>query len=383
LLEINAAFTFTSSSFSNSGYDASMKHFLIVVVALFFTACNFQPSGYTANDIVLYGIKERHTIFYGKLEPGQTKELTLGPVKITLSPQQPQGALAVPGALSANGQPTLRTNTASLREIFALATIPLSSDLSVLTRGAVERVIYYDGTRWFDAGNGPFPEAAKLRLPVRERSGLRGVGLLTDAEADALAAYLTNAYKRQPLGLALIKNGNHPDTPLGLNPRPDRNNITALYVQTGVPADLLGGFAPTESLRLEPLLTGSNASYGDAAPAVRLDKDTVSFQTTWNLMTGNQVPAPPLPNVDFSTSSVVTFFLGQKATGGYGVAVAGAIQEGTTLSLRLNLREPAPGAITTQAFSSPFVSIRVTGGGRIDRVTAVNAATGARLATSP
>jgi PrcB C-terminal len=150
-----------------------------------------------------------------------------------------------------------------------------------------------------------------------------------------------------------------------------------------LPADLLGGFAPTESLRLETLLAGNNASYGDAAPAVRLDKSASSFQTTWGLLTGNQVPTPPLPAVDFSSSSVVTFFLGQKATGGYGIAVAGAIQQGTTLSLRLNLREPAPGAITTQAFTSSFVSLRVTGGGRIDRVVAVNAATGATLATSP
>jgi hypothetical protein len=356
---------------------------IIGALAVLLGACAPGGGGYNANDIVLYGIKERHTIFYGKLEANQTKAVTLGPVNITLSGQQPVGALAVPGALSVNNRPTLRTDTASFREAIAVATIPLSSELSVLTRVPVDRVYYFDGTRWFDVGTGALEANVRVRLPVRERAGLRGVGLLTDAEADALVAYLTDAYKRQPLALALINNANHADSPLGLNPRPDRNNITALYVQTGVPVDLLGGFAPGQEFRLTNLQAGSNSAYGDTAPAVRLDQTAASFAQTWNLISGNQIPVPAAPTVDFSTSSVITFFLGQKSTGGYGVAVAGGIQNGTTLELRLNLRAPQTGAITTQAFTSPFVSVLVTGGGRIERVVAIDAATNAVLARTP
>lgn len=362
-----------------------MKRFLIAAVALAFTACNFQPSAYTADDVVLYGIKERHTFFYGKLDAGQTKTLTLGPLNITLSGEQPVGPLAVPGALSVNGKPTLQTNTASYREVLAVATIPVSSELSVLTRAALERVYYFDGTRWFDVGGtAPLAANAKLRLPLRERNGLRGVGLLTDAEADAVSAYLTSNYKREPLALALINNANHADTPLGLNPRPDRNNITALYVQVGVPTDLFGGFAaPAPSLRLTALSAGGNSTYDSAAPAVRLDNDLASLTQTWMLLTGNQIPQPPAPNVDFSTSRVVTFFQGRKSTGGYGVAVAGAVLEGTTLSLRLTVREPAAGAVTSQALTSPYVSVIVSDAGRIERVVAVNASNGQILARTP
>jgi hypothetical protein len=210
------------------------------------------------------------------------------------------------------------------------------------------------------------------------------VGLLTDAEADAINAYLTTSYKREPMALALVNNANHADTPLGLNPRPDRNNITALYVQVGVPTDLFGGFAaPAPQLRLTALSAGGNSTYDSAAPAVRLDNDSSSFAGTWALLTGNQIPQPAAPNVDFSTSRVVTFFQGRKSTGGYGVAVAGAILEGTTLSLRLTVREPAAGAITSQALTSPYVSVVVSDAGRIERVVAVNTANGQVLASTP
>lgn len=363
-----------------------MNHLLLALLgAIFLSACNFQPGAYTANDVVLYGIKERHTFFYGKLDANQTKTLTLGALNITLSGEQPVGPLAVPGALSVNGKPTLQTNTASYREVLAVATIPVSSELSVLTRAALERVYYFNGTRWFDVGgSAPLEANVKLRLPIRERSGLRGVGLLTDPEADAISAYLTNSYKREPMALALINNANHADSPLGLNPRPDRNNITALYVQVGVPTDLFGGFAaPTPQLRLTPLTSGGNSTYDSAEPAVRLDSDPSSFAQTWALMNGNQIPQPAAPNVDFSTARIVTFFQGRKSTGGYGVTVAGAILEGTTLSLRLTVREPAAGAITSQALTSPYVSVIVSDAGRIERVVAVNASNNQVLALTP
>jgi hypothetical protein len=363
-----------------------MKHHLLALLGAFLlSACNFQPGAYTANDVVLYGIKERHTFFYGKLDSSQTKALTLGPLSITLSGEQPIGPLAVPGALSVNGKPTLQTNTASYREVLAVATIPVSSELSVLTRAALERVYYFDGAKWFDVGGtAPLEANVKLRLPIRERNGLRGVGLLTDAEADAVSAYLTSTYKREPMALALINNANHADTPLGLSPRPDRNNITALYVQIGVPTDLFGGFAATPpQLRLTALSAGVNSTYDSAGPAVRLDNDSSSFAQTWALLTGNQIPQSAAPNVDFSTSRVVTFFQGRKSTGGYGVAVAGAILEGTTLSLRLTVREPAAGAVTSQALTSPYVSVVVSDAGRIERVVAVNAANGQELARTP
>lgn len=358
---------------------------LLLLSAVFLSACNFQPSAYTANDVVLYGINERHTFFYGKLDASQAKAVTLGPLGITLSGEQPVGPLAVPGALSVNGKPTLQTNTASYREALAVATIPVSSELSVLTRAALERVYYFDGSRWFDVGGtAPLAANVKVRLPVRERNGLRGVGLLTDPEADAISAYLTSNYKREPMALALINNANHADTPLGLNPRPDRNNITALYVQVGVPTDLFGGFAaPAPQLRLTPLSAGGNSTYDSTAPTVRLDNNAAAFAQTWTLLTGNQIPQPAAPNVDFSTAQVVTFFQGRKSTGGYGVAVAGAILEGTTLSLRVTLREPAPGGVTSQALTSPYVSVIVSDAGRIERVVAVDANNGQVLARTP
>ena len=50
------------------------------------------------------------------------------------------------------------------------------------------------------------------------------------------------------------------------------------------------------------------------------------------------------------------------------------------LTIRLNLSEPAPGRLVTQAITSPFVSVLQTGGTKLERVVAVNNNTGAVLA---
>ena len=347
---------------------------LALILSILGNSC-MTPTKYNVSDVILYGIKERHLIFYG--EANGERHTTIDGVKHTLTNDPVVGAFTVPGALTVDGQPTLQLEPKLAREVFALATIPLSNELSVLTREPVEKVIYFDGKTWFDVGS-DLEENTKLRLPKTERQGLRGIGKLSNTEADALEGYLKTQYKNKPLAIGLLTFPNIPDNLITLEPRPDRYDLTALYVQVDVPTDLLGGFANNQPLEIKPLQNGANSVYGSSSSSVRLDSSAASFRQTWNIMNGNFVPVPAAPEIDFKRSKVVTVFLGQRPTGGYGIALASAKLEGSTLVVSANLRQPAAGAITTQVITSPFSSI-VVSGAKFTSVRVVNAATGATL----
>jgi PrcB C-terminal len=346
--------------------------FLAVVFSFLANACAlFPPSKYNVSDLILYGIQERHLIFYGEVT-GE-RHTTLDGVKHTLTNDAVVGAFTVPGSLAVDGKPTLQLQPKAAREVFALATIPLSNELSVLTREKVEKVVYFDGKTWFDVGS-DLEENTKLRLPKTERQGLRGLGKLSDSEADTLEGYLKTQYKNKPLAIGLLTFPNIPDGVATLDPRPDRYDLTALYVQVDVPLDLLGGFANNQPLELKPLLNGSNAAYGSDSSLVRLDRNTQSFNQTWKIMNGNFVPVPSAPNVDFSRNKVLTVFLGQRPTGGYSIVLASAKLDGQTLVVSANVRNASAGAVTTQVITSPFSSVLVSGG-KFSSVRVVNAAT--------
>jgi hypothetical protein len=58
---------------------------------------------------------------------------------------------------------------------------------------------------------------------------------------------------------------------------------------------------------------------------------------------------------------VVTLFIGQRATGGFGVNLVDAKVDGNTLVLNVNLSAPKPGSFTTQVITSPYLSVLASG----------------------
>ncbi len=357
-----------------------MRWILLTLAAiLMISGCYWQPSNYQTTDFVLYGVNERHTVFYGKLGSGESRALKLGETALTLRGNAPRGAFVIPGTLEINGAGSLLTKPQTLREAVALGTIPFSSELSVLTRQKLEAVVYFDGQQWFTVGSsGDYRADTKIKLGVRQRQGLRFFGDITEAEADGLQTYLETKFKKQPMAIALLDPSNIPDSPLALEPRPDRNKTLAMYVQIGVPVDLIGGFANNEKLSVQQLLSGSNATYNDTSTLIRWDASPSSFNRTWSLMNGNQIPAPSAPNVDFNRASVISAFLGQRPTGGYLITIVSAKLDGDTLTVRANVAEPGPGRLTTQVITSPYSSIIVSGP-KFSRVVVVNNASGATI----
>jgi hypothetical protein len=71
------------------------------------------------------------------------------------------------------------------------------------------------------------------------------------------------------------------------------------------------------------------------------------------------IGAGEAPAVDFETETVVFLFGGQRSTGGYSVDVRGVTMEGDTLVIDGSVQGPPPGAITTQALTSPYAVLAV------------------------
>lgn len=80
----------------------------------------------------------------------------------------------------------------------------------------------------------------------------------------------------------------------------------------------------------------------------------------------------PLRDIQFDTEHVVLAALGQKPTGGYSVTLAGAEIVDDELLLSVNVQEPGPGMMVTQALTTPCAAIAVTASGWTDiRITPV------------
>jgi PrcB C-terminal len=360
-----------------------MKSLLLLsglIVSL--TACVPVNQSLEVHDVVLYGLQERHVFFYGKSGgdgmPARD-EIKIGETTIKISSAPAAGKLAIAGAWSVDGKPTLEVKPRLIREVMTLSSLPFTGDLGLATRAGLDKVTYFDGRGWFDLG-GPVGSDRKLRVkPTARNGGLRGLGRLTDAEADAIAGYLSS---KGPVAVAVLEPASAPDQDLRFEPLPRDYKRTTLYVQVGLQTDLLGGFAEVAPLEVKALASGGNSAHSSENALVRLDADRASLEQTWKLVGGNQVPAPSAPSVDFSRSKVVTVFLGSRPTGGYGIAIADTKLEGKTLVVGVNVREPGAGQISTQAFTSPYASVIVSNA-EFSGVRVVNKASGKVLAQAP
>ncbi|WP_217349688.1 protease complex subunit PrcB family protein, partial [Meiothermus sp. PNK-Is4] len=146
---------------------------------------------------------------------------------------------------------------------------------------------------------------------------------------------------------------------LGLEPAPQNYRITAVEVQYGLESEgaIMGG----NSSEVRVLRQGASSAYTDSAPQAFLATSASSFAQLWALATGNILPRPAAPEVNFSRYSIAAFFVGQKPTGGYGVRFVGATSSAGNWRITVELLQPAPGTILTQALTSPYLILELPG----------------------
>ena len=115
-------------------------------------------------------------------------------------------------------------------------------------------------------------------------------------------------------------------------------------------------------LAWETIASGTQATGVDGA-RYQLITSQDQLIGLWSQVHAAQLQLPPLPQVDFQRETLVAILLGRRSTGGYGVAVRRVSVEGSELYLDTEFTEPAAGAITTQALTSPWTLVRVLRGG--------------------
>lgn len=206
---------------------------------------------------------------------------------------------------------------------------------------------------------------------VSERGGLQSLTATPGTPRfEGLSQSETNLVLREILSRAVgrpavLYEVSAPLPPLALDPAPSRYTTTALAVQYGLGSE----DNVNASVNSRVLAQGSNAAYSSPTPAALVASDAASLAALWRSVGGNQLPAPAAPVVNFAQSRVVAFFWGQKTSGGYSVQYISSRFSGNTLRVTLRLAMPAPGSMTTQALTSPFVALEVPASfGRVEFV---------------
>lgn len=69
--------------------------------------------------------------------------------------------------------------------------------------------------------------------------------------------------------------------------------------------------------------------------------------------------APGAPQIDFSRSTLVVYAAGERPTGGYAVNVVEVRRMGSRIEVAVEVSEPAPDAIVTQALTYPYVVVEL------------------------
>jgi hypothetical protein len=263
----------------------------------------------------------------------------------------------VPQALWVDGEATLRADAAPVEPPADVRRIPLTTDLQLRTHRATRALLYYDGSSWLELGVFD-PAGLDVRVTPRPRlGGLRGLGDLTVAEADALRGVLEDL--GEPLVVAFLDGD---DVPRRAVDGTGEQRATAVHVTVGLATDGAAFRPSPRDVPFEVVARGSQA-VGVDRPAYRLLRSREELARSWNQAYGSSLSVPALPSVDFARETLVAVFLGTKPTGGYGLEVEAASFEGDDLYVDVRETSPAAGAMTTQALTSPWLVLRIPRGG--------------------
>ena len=126
---------------------------------------------------------------------------------------------------------------------------------------------------------------------------------------------------------------------------------------------------PREPLGVEVLFAGPQCGRS-AAPALTLMERQAQLDRFYARLASLGEPPPQAPRLDFDHHRALLIEMGQRPTGGYGLALVeptASLGEGR-LELRVDWQEPPPGLAQTQALTSPCLLLRIPGGD-YDRIT--------------
>lgn len=320
------------------------------------------PASYRVSDITLYGLDERHAVFYGN---AGTVKLAGNPVVLgkVSSPSGKRG-LQIPDALRVMGAGSLALPSQNLT---ALTVFRNARGLRLITRVPLTSVYYFDGKRW-NTMSRAIAGLENVKVTPVPRNSIFGAGLLTNPEAIALGNYLTATKQEVVVGTGLSA-----PNPAAFTPAPQSYRSTALFVQIGIrDATEAASAAAQVSMSVQVLANGAQSLYEATTVETRLSSSVTEFDAVWQLAAGAQIPAPAAPSVDFTKQKVVTVFMGQRPTGGYGLRLISSAPRRGGLRLLLEVSQPGAGLVQSQVITSPYLMVTVDAGVKEVEVEVIN-----------
>jgi len=332
--------------------------FLLIMTVL--GGCVPDSDAVKLHDITLFGTGNGFN-FTNSYFSGKAKTLEMGTdelkEELVLSEDVVPDIMYISKTLSVNKMPYLQTKLAKLR--FAptvVSYIPLTTDLQLAVNEDVGEVAYFDGTKWFSLLDGAKDGFNANITPSQRIGGLHGLGQLNNAETDMLMRYLE---PKAPIVITVLSN--HKPDKLAIDGLKEYKQ-SVFYVQDVIQTDNTAYIPPAEKLIWDIIARGSNA-VGSEEPEYYIIKDQSSLLSVWNKFYGNQLSVPALPTVDFDKETIVAILMGQKSTGGYALELNNISLDNAELYLDLKQIVPDEGAITTQAFTNPWMLIKILRGG--------------------
>lgn len=331
-----------------------MRFALPALAVLVLLAGCAPQAGPKLHDVYVYGVlNARLSYLYGS-----PRTFELDGKQVTLTQGSSSAPYAVDSALLVDGQPFVRTSIAPLDPPpVVVSHIPQTTDLEMTVNSDVAQVVYYDGSDYFKLVDSAKAGTTQRVVPRPRLNRLRGLGQLSDPEADALANGLEKAghsYVLAVLPASTLAKHSVTNTSEYLH--------TGVYVQEGLKTVAAAPGSSAQQVPWEVLAQGQNA-IGFDKPQYVLVSNQDQLTNLWYKAYGSQLNVPPVPTIDFSRETVLAVFDGQKPTGGYGLEVRGVTVENGELYVDLVKKQPAKGALTTQAVTSPWVILHVLRGG--------------------
>ena len=122
------------------------------------------------------------------------------------------------------------------------------------------------------------------------------------------------------------------------------------HTLSNAPIDVLN-----QSAQCDPAVESATAQWLD---------DPQALQSAYQRINRHRMGTPETPTVDFETSGIVLIEMGQQTTGGYGLKLLKPemMIDGMVAMIEINWQTPAPGAIVTQALTSPCLMLVVPRG---------------------
>ena len=328
---------------------------LLALLLLVISACAPAPVR-RASQLHLYGDDFNETITHvygteGKFKlAGENVELSdfeVADVRLA----QP---FAVPDARVIDGEVAAFTPLEPLEGLaFSVKRIPLSTDLQVKYNDTVLELVYFDGSAHLTIPVDSAPDTVRRISPRPRLNGLVGFGQLSSREASALEKALGS----EPYILARIEPIFTPEQIGGVEEQRD----TFAFVVHGLETDESAYQAPPEQLLWETLASGTRAT-GFSTASFRLVHDEAELNRLWSRFYGAQLTIPAAPRLNFERETVIAVMLGDKPSGGFDVEVIRVFEEQNELYVDVKITEPAEGAVTSQALTSPWSLITVLRG---------------------